>query len=124
MEMAGFEHALVVEYDHDACSTMRRNFTSTTPNGFSWPIVETDIRKVDFRKFEGQVELVSGGPPCQPFSIGGKAQGHKDTRDLFPEAARVIRETKPKAFVFENVRGLLRQSFAKYFESQPSHRGG
>jgi DNA (cytosine-5)-methyltransferase 1 len=116
MEMAGFEHNLVVEFDHDACETLRHNFTAKNTGEFSWPIQETDIRKVDFREYEGRIQIVSGGPPCQPFSIGGKARGQNDRRDMFPEAARVIRETKPLVFVFENVRGLLRQSFAKYFE--------
>jgi DNA (cytosine-5)-methyltransferase 1 len=63
-----------------------------------------------------KVELVSGGPPCQPFSIGGRHRGFNDSRDMFPEAARVVRTVRPKAFIFENVRGLLRRSFAKYFE--------
>jgi DNA (cytosine-5)-methyltransferase 1 len=61
------------------------------------------------------VDLLGGGPPCQPFSLGGKAKGEKVKRDMFPYAINGIRELTPKAFIFENVKGLLRQSFASYF---------
>jgi DNA (cytosine-5)-methyltransferase 1 len=67
-------------------------------------------------EIEEHVDLVSGGPPCQPFSLGGKAKGHKDNRDMFPQAVRSIREKRPRAFIFENVKGLLRKSFFEYFE--------
>ena len=48
--------------------------------------------------------------------MGGKAKGHEDSRDMFPQAVRAIREKRPKAFVFENVKGLMRKSFVDYFE--------
>ena len=62
------------------------------------------------------VEIFSGagGPPCQPFSLGGKHKSCDDVRDMFPEAVRAVREAKPKAFIFENVQGLLRKSFQTY----------
>ena len=60
--------------------------------------------------------VVSGGPPCQPFSLGGKHRGYMDKRDMFPEAVRAVRELRPKAFIFENVKGLMRETFADYFE--------
>ena len=60
--------------------------------------------------------VVSGGPPCQPFSLGGKHRGYMDERDMFPEAVRAVRELRPKAFIFENVKGLMRETFADYFE--------
>jgi len=59
--------------------------------------------------------VVSGGPPCQPFSLGGKHRGYNDARDMFPEAVRAVRELRPKAFIFENVKGLTRETFAEYF---------
>jgi hypothetical protein len=62
------------------------------------------------------VAVISGAPPCQPFSLGGKHGGRGDARDMFPEAVRSVREIGPKAFVFENVKGLLRQNFASYLE--------
>ncbi len=60
--------------------------------------------------------MIAGGPPCQPFSIGGKHRGPSDGRNLFPEVVRAVRETRPKALLVENVRGLLRPAFAKFFE--------
>lgn len=80
-----------------------------------WPLIEGDVHQQDFTAWDGRVDLVSGGPPCQPFSIGGKHRAMGDGRNLFPEAARAVREVRPRAFVFENVKGLLRDSFAKYF---------
>jgi len=74
------------------------------------------VRSVDFRDHVDKLDLVSGGPPCQPFSIGGKHRGFLDARDMFPQAVRVVRETRPKAFIFENVKGLTRATFASYFE--------
>jgi DNA (cytosine-5)-methyltransferase 1 len=74
-----------------------------------------DIRPKDFSHLEGKVDLVTGGPPCQPFSLGGKHRGFDDTRDMWPEAVRVVREIRPKAFIFENVKGLKRAAFATYF---------
>ena len=107
---AGFSPAIIVERDRWCCDTLRANQT-----GFDWPEpTEGDIRDVNFTSYEGKVELVTGGPPCQPFSLGGKHRAHADRRDMWSEAVRVIRETRPKAFVFENVRGLARQSFAAY----------
>lgn len=116
VERGGFRHQAVIEYNGDACETLRFNAKRRGSVMRHWPIHETDVRKFDFHEFEGKLDLVSGGPPCQPFSIGGKHRGFRDSRDMFPEAARVVRITRPRAFVFENVRGLLRRSFAKYFE--------
>ena len=70
---------------------------------------------MDFSQYSEKIDLLSGGPPCQPFSIGGKAQAFNDSRDMFPQAARALAEIKPRAFIFENVRGLLRKSFSRYF---------
>lgn len=116
LHQAGVEPQVVAEWDGDACSTLRANLTEDSGLKLKTDVREGDIRTMDFRAFEDRVDLVTGGPPCQPFSIGGKAQGHKDRRDMFPQAARVVREVRPRAFIFENVRGLLRKSFAKYFE--------
>jgi len=55
-------------------------------------------------------------PPCQPFSVGGKHRAEQDNRDMFPYAIRAIEKLAPKAFVFENVKGLLCQTFSEYFE--------
>lgn len=108
LEQAGFQSVGLFERDADACATLRANRPK-------WNVVEGDVREVNFAEY-GPVDLVAGGPPCQPFSMGGKANGYNDTRDMFPQAVRAVRELKPRAFIFENVRGLLRQSFRNYVE--------
>jgi DNA (cytosine-5)-methyltransferase 1 len=112
---AGFVPQAVIEWDKWCCDTLRENRASGVAPLGSWPApIEGDVRGVDFRKFEGKIDLVTGGPPCQPFSLGGKHQAHADQRDMWPEAVRALRETKPQAFIFENVKGLTRESFATY----------
>ncbi len=110
---AGFRHEAVVEWDQNACGTIRENKQRGV---IDWPLFETDVRRFDYSVYGEGIDLLAGGPPCQPFSIGGKHRGYNDTRNLFPEAIRAVRELKPKAVLFENVKGLLRQSFAKYLE--------
>ena len=113
---AGFHHSLLVEYDRHACETIRRNQDRGVRHVADWPLRQGDVCQVNFREVEGRVDLVAGGPPCQPFSLGGKHAGPMDARDMFPQAARAVRELRPKAFLFENVKGLTRKSFANYFE--------
>ncbi len=115
MSKAGFHHAAVLEWNHDACETFRENSNHLFSAISEWPLIETDVRKFDFKQIS-DVAVISGGPPCQPFSLGGKHGGCKDDRDMFPEAVRAVRTLRPKAFIFENVKGLLRQSFSSYFE--------
>ena len=112
---AGFSHDAVLEFNHDACETIRYNQRRGFDLVRHWPLIEGDVHHQDFSSWQDRIDLVSGGPPCQPFSIGGKHQAMADRRNLFPEAARVVRETRPRMFVFENVKGLTRQAFAKYF---------
>jgi len=113
---AGFEHKAVIELNKHACRTIREN----QRRGFSlvkhWNVIEEDITSFNFDRIRDSIDVVSGGPPCQPFSLAGKHRGFNDNRDMFPHATRAITELKPKAFIFENVKGLLRQSFAEYFE--------
>jgi len=114
MANAGFHHCGLVEWNQYACQTIRENPQRYSDAEGGWPLHERDARTVDYRAIGEDVVVISGGPPCQPFSLGGKHGGHLDERDMFPEAVRSVRELKPKAFVFENVKGLLRQSFATY----------
>ena len=112
---SGFHPAEIVEWDRWCCDTIRENRRGMDNPIALWPEpIEGDVRQVDFRSFEGKIDLVSGGPPCQPFSLGGKHRAHADHRDMWGEAVRVVRETKPPAFLFENVKGLTRASFATY----------
>lgn len=108
LEKAGFHSIALVERDKNACATLRHN----RPN---WNVLSDDVRNIHFGEL-GPVELVAGGPPCQPFSMGGKANGYDDHRDMFPQAVHAVRELQPLAFVFENVRGLLRPGFRNYVE--------
>jgi DNA (cytosine-5)-methyltransferase 1 len=76
---------------------------------YYWPNAEsfTDITKTDFTKYEGTIDLISGGFPCQPYSQAGKRLGKEDDRHLWPEMLRAIREVKPSWVVGENVYGLV-----------------
>lgn len=113
---AGFHHRALFEWNEDACETIRENAgRAVIPGTEAWQIVPGDVRAVDFSTFK-TVDLVAGGPPCQPFSIGGKHRGDTDTRNMIPEFARAVRELKPRAFLMENVKGLLRENFRNYFE--------
>jgi DNA (cytosine-5)-methyltransferase 1 len=112
---AGFTPAKIVEWDRWCCDTIRENRARGISALAKWPLpVEGDVRDINFRNFRERVELVTGGPPCQPFSLGGKHRAFNDSRDMWSEAVRVVRETVPKAFVFENVKGLTRPSLATY----------
>jgi DNA (cytosine-5)-methyltransferase 1 len=115
MSNAGFRHAAVIEWDHDACETFRQNQQHRLRAVEKWQLFEGDVAKFDYRYLR-DIKVVSGGPPCQPFSLGGKHRGYQDKRDMFPEAVRAVRELRPKAFIFENVKGLTRETFADYFE--------
>jgi DNA (cytosine-5)-methyltransferase 1 len=111
---AGFTPIEVVERDRWCCDTIRENKARGVAPLASWPApFEGDVRKVDFTQHEG-VEIVTGGPPCQPFSLGGRHRAHADDRDMWPEAVRAVREARPRAFIFENVKGLMRANFASY----------
>lgn len=107
LERAGFQPVALIEIDRQAAATLRKN----RPN---WPVVEADVRKVDFTRYEGKVDLLAGGVPCTPYSTIGERKGKSDENDLLPEAVRAVREVRPKAFVFENVDGLLHAKHADH----------
>ncbi|MBF1429217.1 DNA cytosine methyltransferase [Hoylesella nanceiensis] len=110
MEKAGFKHILLNEFDKSACDTLRKN----RPN---WNVVEGDIHKVSFKDYEGKVDFLSGGFPCQAFSYAGKKAGFEDARGtLFFELARAVKEVKPKVFMGENVKGLYTHEKGHTFE--------
>lgn len=107
LENAGFSPVKFIEFNKDACNSLRANYDPSL-------VYEGDVRNFDASEFIG-IDLVAGGPPCQPFSLGGLGKAHNDERDMFPETARIVGECQPKAFIFENVKGLLRKSFEEYF---------
>ena len=116
VSLAGFRPAAVLDKDRWACDTLRENKANRLKPISHWPIHEVDVRKFDFTSIDGNVDLVTGGPPCQPFSMGGRHRAFLDDRDMFSEAVRALRELKPRAFIFENVKGLMRARFLNYVE--------
>ncbi|MET4640980.1 DNA (cytosine-5)-methyltransferase 1 [Streptomyces atratus] len=131
---AGFRPLLVNEFAKRALETLTDNGAMTRdPEDTSmpkpgvghpgrraagWPLVPGDVRSIPSFEFlkDAEVDVLAGGPPCQPFSLGGVAKGTEDERNMFPEMFRAIREMRPKAVICENVRGLLRRSFEPYFK--------
>lgn len=116
VSQAGFTPAAVMDWDRWACDTLRENKERGLDLVRDWPLHECDVREFDFGSVEGDIDLVTGGPPCQPFSMGGRHRAFLDSRDMFPQAVRAVRELRPRAFIFENVKGLTRSSFANYLE--------
>nr|MBA3323289.1 DNA cytosine methyltransferase [Pyrinomonadaceae bacterium] len=100
---AGFNHDAVIERDRATCTTLRENQRQGMIPLAEWPLFNQDVREFNYAAIPHGVDLLAGGPPCQPFSIGGKHGAHSDSRDMFPEAVRAVRELRPKAFLFENV---------------------
>ena len=109
LEQAGFGHAALVENDPAACATLRLN----RPH---WNTIEHDLfLPLDVAEFKG-VDLVAGGLPCPPFSIAGKQLGENDERNLFNVGLNYVDALRPKAVMFENVKGLMGKSFQSYRE--------
>ena len=111
---AGFKPAAVIDWDRWACDTIRLNRDRGLFPINQWPLHEGDVSEFDFRSIADTVDVITGGPPCQPFSMGGLHRAFLDKRDMFPQAIRAVRELRPRAFVFENVKGLTRATFANY----------
>lgn len=116
VSLAGFESLAVLEWDKWACDTIRENQKRGFPLVQDWPLTEGDVRDFDWSSIPEGIELLAGGPPCQPFSMGGKHRANGDARDMFPATVEIVRRLKPKSFIVENVKGLTRASFANYFE--------
>lgn len=111
MEQAGFTSVLLNEIDKDACATLRKNRTT-------WNTIEGDIADVSFSEYRDNIDIISGGFPCQSFSYAGKKLGFEDIRGtLFFEFARAVKEVNPKVFIAENVRGLLNHDDGKTLET-------
>jgi DNA (cytosine-5)-methyltransferase 1 len=108
LELSGFKHSALVENNKHAYASLCENFDAAK-------IFFGDIKDFDLERLKN-IDIVAGGPPCQPFSLGGKHKADQDSRDLFPYAIRAIETLNPKVFLFENVKGLLRHTFADYFE--------
>jgi len=121
-EQAGIEHLLLNDFDKYASDTLKLNRPK-------WNVVHGDVATIDFKPFRDQVDLLTGGFPCQAFSYAGKKMGLEDTRGtLFYEFARGLKESQPKVFLAENVKGLRShdggrtlQTMIDVFESMGYH---
>lgn len=113
LSAAGLPPHYLLEIDKNCCDTLRRNA------GGRWPlikgeIIETDITSFQWKQISRPVRLLSGGPPCQPFSLGGRHLAERDTRNRFACAIAAVRHLRPSAVLFENVPGLARPAFLDY----------
>lgn len=114
LEKAGLKCVALNEIDHWAAETLRVNRPQ-------WNVMEGDVRNLTFNHLENQIDVVTGGFPCQAFSYAGKKLGLNDARGtLFYEFARVVDETKPLICVGENVRGLLNHDDGRTLEGMKS----
>ncbi|XVJ70814.1 MAG: DNA cytosine methyltransferase [Rhizobacter sp.] len=116
VSLAGFKSLAVAEWDKWACESVRENQRRGFPLVEDWPLHEGDVRRVDWSAIPQGIDLLAGGPPCQPFSMGGKHRAYDDDRDMFPATVQVVRMLRPKAFIIENVKGLTRSTFANYYQ--------
>jgi len=117
LAQAGFNHESMIEWNSAAVRTAKHNVDRGIDRIGHWKIVEADVRNLNWRTFPRDIDLLAGGPPCQPFSIGGKSRGEHDDRDMWPYAIAAVEAIRPKAFLFENVRGLTRPAFAAYLDN-------
>ena len=116
VEKAGFNTLGLIEFDKDAADTLKKN----RPN---WNVINDDIANIsclDLEKYfsikKGELDLLSGGAPCQAFSYAGKRLGLEDARGtLFYHYALFLEKLQPKMFLFENVRGLLTHDHGKTY---------
>jgi len=106
LRMAGINVIGSVEIDPDAVNTYKSNFPDATVHA-------TDVQDIDFSQYKG-IDLIVGGPPCQPFSVAGKQLAENDPRDMVPQFIRAVREARPRAFMMENVAGLMNKRHKYY----------
>jgi DNA (cytosine-5)-methyltransferase 1 len=95
----GWETVQFVEIDEFCQKVLKKNFPNVPIFG--------DIKQFDGTKYKGTIDIITGGFPCQPFSVAGKRKGIEDDRYLWPEMLRAIREIQPRHIVAENVRGIV-----------------
>ena len=117
LEMAGFNHIGLIEFDKSSSQTLKKNRPY-------WNVLCEDIEEVSKRDLEKEfsiqkyeLDLLSGGAPCQSFSYAGKKLGLEDVRGtMFYHYATFLKKLQPKMFLFENVRGLLSHNKGQTFK--------
>lgn len=108
---AGYEHVASYEILTDAALTLAKAHPEWDVFGGD----EGDVNGVPWRRlYRGGVDVLHGGPPCQPFSHAGRQRGGGDSRDMWPAMVRAVRAIRPAAFVAENVPALASAKFAEY----------
>lgn len=108
LEAAGLNCVAAVEMNRDACDTFALQHAKAT-------IHDMPIQALNFKQYRG-IPLLAGGPPCQPFSAGGKGLAAEDARDMIPQFVRAVKEAQPTVFLMENVPGLASPSHKDYLE--------
>ncbi len=109
LKQAGFVPVFAVEWDPDAARTFADHSPETD-------LYVGDVRNVNLRQYRGQIDVVCGGPPCQPFSSGGLRRSTADDRNMIPWFIDAVREISPRAFLMENVPGLVVGTRRLYLE--------
>ncbi|MGH8910626.1 MAG: DNA cytosine methyltransferase [Egibacteraceae bacterium] len=112
-DRAGYTHVASYELLDDAAMTLQKAHPE-------WEVFggrEGDVTTIDWRRYAGHVDVLHGGPPCQPFSMAGRQRGAKDIRDGFPTFVSAILSVRPLAFVAENVPALGARKFEGYVSS-------
>ena len=104
-KQAGADSRLLIDSEPNACQTLKANLRFISNDLDPTKVVANEVEQLNFSEF-ADIDLLLGGPPCQPFAQGGSRKGHSDNRNMFPETVRIISECTPRAFIFENVRGI------------------
>ncbi|MES2915747.1 MAG: DNA (cytosine-5-)-methyltransferase [Pseudomonadota bacterium] len=112
-DRAGYSHVASYDILPFAGTTIKLN----RPHWNVYSGASGDVTSVDWLKYRGHVDVVHGGPPCQPFSIAGRQLGEQDRRDMFPEFERAVQAILPKAIIIENVLGFGGRKFESYRNS-------
>ncbi len=110
LEAAGINALAAFESDPSIRKSFRANFPEVE-------MVSGDVRDVDFSDWRGGVDIIVGGPPCQPFSVAGRQLSSLDPRDCVPEFIRAVAQSEPRAFLMENVSGLAALRHRNYLSA-------
>lgn len=112
-DRAGFDHVASYEIMEGAASVL----SAAHPNWTVFGGDRGDVRGVNWSRYRGTIDVLHGGPPCQPFSNAGRQNGAADIRDMIPEFVRAVKAIRPRAFVCENVSGLATKRFEDYVKN-------
>ena len=117
LEAAGFEICAGAEIDPDACETFAKAHPAAEVVCGDVNALCSDVNKLSFTDWNGQIDVLVGGPPCQPWSTGGKRLGTDDPRDGWPVFVEALKQIRPKAFIAENVAGFAAGARKEHFHA-------